>query len=182
MNYTIIAILILTSMEAHLNAAADLYSNQKFDYNKSDLVLVGRVVGAETTVESDEAAKQRNNSYFGFHAKVKITKTYKGDFEPGKDILIYIGGYWSDNNKADLNMTPLSRGLSAEPHSFEIGKVYLLFLNKELGRPAGKETWIPRSQQKSIVPIIMDGDIPKVLSFDQKAEIIPLDTFINVLK
>lgn len=176
----IIFVAFLSFAGSTLFAAADLSSDPALDFQRSDLVIIGRVIGVERISESDEAAKHRNMAYFGFYARVRIAISYKGDAKPGQEVLVPIGGYWAAIKEVDTTLAPVLRNTGMRALSLDVGGIYLLSLNKAPGAPGVVETWTPRSRQASILPIFSNDSGPVVEVSDQPA--VALDRYITQMK
>ena len=158
----------------------DLASDARFDYQQSDVVVAGRVVGVERTVEADEAAHQHGSSFFSFYAKVRVAASYKGEVKLGHDVLVYVGGYWAKPESAETSLAPALRNMGVHALSLDVGGVYVLSLMKIPGTLGVAETWKPRSQQASILPVGLAEGVPTVQL--EKLPPVTLDQFIAEMK
>ena len=165
---------------AHVFSYEDLAADSRFDYQKSDVVVAGRVIGVERTVEADDAALQHGSSFFSFYAKVRVAAVYKGDVKLGQDVLIYVGGYWAKPEAAETSLAPPLRNMSLHALSMEVGGIYLLSLLKDPRATGVAETWKPRSQQASILPLGWAEGLPTVQPPNLSP--VPLDQFILEMK
>jgi hypothetical protein len=139
-------------------AVVDVESNQGLDFAKSDLILVGRVIGVQMLREADDAAKQQGLAYFGYYATVRSIRILKGVLAPDAVILIPIGGYWARADSGDFAVEPLMRNGGLHGLNLIAGGLYLLPLVRAPDAPGHLTTWRPRSHQASIIPINKQAD------------------------